>query len=1654
MTTFRVATDSGTPDGIASAPKSRMGGAAVPAVSGAQLNGAGTIPLSARKAAPLDLATVERRGHGAPNNLPPKQNRLFGLRESPTYRPTAEQFKDPVQYIQSIRDEAQKYGIVKIVPPDTWNPTFAIDTERFHFRTRRQELNSVEGGTRANLNYLDQLAKFHKQHGHSLTRFPSVDKRPLDLYKLKKAVEKRGGFERVCKQKKWAEIGRDLGYSGKIMSSLSTSLKNSYQKWLHPYEEYLRLVKPGVQQMLEYEHGGPFTPSPAHSPMKKSLQGTPVANATDSPAIRASAALNATLQGDSVPTPPSDLSRPAMQAGFTPVNSGGFTAVNALSSQKPSTQPSTPSAFVAANASGAMHRDVLESRTSTPLRNAGSPMLSADNTPDLRPPGNGLTPLANGHQFNQLKRTFSQDPESSANDDVDEASGRRSKRLKKDAPPTVAGSHMTQPRQSTPSRSFPRVRSADERPGDRCETCGTDNDPQNILLCDSCDSGYHGYCLDPPIKAIPAYDWHCPRCLVGTGEFGFEEGGIYSLKQFQERAHQFKQSHFANKMPFDPITNAPKPVTEDDVEREFWHSVANVTETVEVEYGADIHSTTHGSGFPTIEKNPRDPYSTDPWNLTVLPYAPDSLFRHIKSDISGMTVPWLYVGMVFSTFCWHAEDHYTYSANYQHFGATKTWYGVPAEDTDKFEQAMREAVPELFESQPDLLFQLVTLLTPEQLLKAGVRVYAIDQRAGEFVITFPEAYHAGFNHGFNLNEAVNFAPSDWEPFGEHGVQRLQDYRRQPCFSHDELLLAAATRKDTTIKTAKWLGPAMERMLERESRIRAEFLEKHKAARPHTCKIDSTGDSETPCELEFIVDDADMHEDELICAFCKAYGYLSRFYCSKTKKVLCLQHAGWFECCPETPESERHFGAQGQHKLVYRMPEDALTTLVQKIVDKAGMPEAWESKMEALLAEGPRPQLKSLRALLNEGEKIDWDLNGLQDLKDFVDKCQEVAEEAILYTTRKQQARRKAERPGRGRPSKANIAEADEKDREYRNVDNIQKLLNQAKDLGFDSPEITTLRERAESIVEFQTRARTALRERTSEQSIARLDELLEEGKGFNVDLPELESLEKVVQQLKWLQEAQDFKVRLAPTLQEVGELIKSGVEVGMPEHHPDLRFLQEKRDQGEFWEKKAKELMEVENVHYQQLDAFSKQATNLPVTPETRAAMDAILKKQRDAQELIMSLYERSKNPDFSQRPKYMEVRNAMESLNALNGKPNGTNDLEKEQKRHEDWMRRGKKLFGKANAPLHILHAHMKQVDERNRSCFDLSDQPRMPVEPASREQSPADGEEVDGSGSSRDVFCICRKPEAGMMIECELCHEWYHGKCLKIARGKVKEDDKYTCPICDYRVKIPRDATRPKLEDLQLWQDEVPGLPFQPEEEETLDSLIEHGTKFRDYVAQYINPLMSSPDELTTQRFYLRKLEGAEILLSNEINFFRQELHKWAPVAPTPPPILQVSLSTRKPRPTKQQKLMTQLGITNPDDLPQHLKTKTHQFKRKDGDGLKPTSQQSGAAEQSHTPPGEPRQGAGESSEYFNTTTTSTFSNSPTFATTAPLSFGGGSSIAPIDPGLFESSGPAAPTSPMQDPFKSSGSGNEMFGEAMEMGGGQAEEALAVTEGNNYME
>lgn len=87
------------------------------------------VPLSARRSAPLDISTVERRDQPNASREPVKRVRPHGLQEAPTFRPTEEEFKDPMEYMRKIAPEGSKYGICRVIPPDSWNPPFAIDTE-------------------------------------------------------------------------------------------------------------------------------------------------------------------------------------------------------------------------------------------------------------------------------------------------------------------------------------------------------------------------------------------------------------------------------------------------------------------------------------------------------------------------------------------------------------------------------------------------------------------------------------------------------------------------------------------------------------------------------------------------------------------------------------------------------------------------------------------------------------------------------------------------------------------------------------------------------------------------------------------------------------------------------------------------------------------------------------------------------------------------------------------------------------------------------------------------------------------------------------------------------------------------------------------------------------------------------------------------------------------------------------------------------------------------------------------------------------------------------------------------------------------------------------------------------------------------------------
>ncbi|KAK3159414.1 hypothetical protein QOZ80_2AG0149820 [Eleusine coracana subsp. coracana] len=337
--------------------------------------------------------------------------------------------------------------------------------------------------------------------------------------------------------------------------------------------------------------------------------------------------------------------------------------------------------------------------------------------------------------------------------------------------------------------------------------------------------------------------------------FGFEPGPEFTLQTFKKYADDFSNQYFRK----DACEDSQPSV--EDIEGEYWRIVERPTEEIEVIYGADLETGTFGSGFPRSSSDVKSDvelkYAQSGWNLNKLPRLQGSVLSFEGGDISGVLVPWVYVGMCFSSFCWHVEDHHLYSLNYMHWGAPKMWYGVPGKDAVNLEAAMRKHLPDLFEEQPDLLHNLVTQFSPSLLKSEGVPVYRCVQHEGEFVLTFPRAYHAGFNCGFNCAEAVNVAPIDWLPIGQDAVELYREQGRKITISHDKLLLGAAREairaqwdilflKRNTADNLRWksiCGPDSTIYKSLKARIEMELKQRQNICSPsQSRKMDSEFDS--------------------------------------------------------------------------------------------------------------------------------------------------------------------------------------------------------------------------------------------------------------------------------------------------------------------------------------------------------------------------------------------------------------------------------------------------------------------------------------------------------------------------------------------------------------------------------------------------------------------------------------------------------------------------------------------------------------------------------------------------------------------------------------------------------------------------------------------
>uniref|UniRef100_A0A8C8EDJ0 Lysine-specific demethylase 5A n=1 Tax=Otus sunia TaxID=257818 RepID=A0A8C8EDJ0_9STRI len=977
-----------------------------------------------------------------------------------------------------------------------------------------------------------------------------------------------------------------------------------------------------------------------------------------------------------------------------------------------------------------------------------------------------------------------------------------------------------------------------------CLFCGRGNNEDKLLLCDGCDDSYHTFCLIPPLPDVPKGDWRCPKCVAEECNkpreaFGFEQAvREYTLQSFGEMADNFKSDYFNM-----PVHMVPTEL----VEKEFWRLVSSIEEDVIVEYGADISSKDFGSGFPVKDGRRKlmpeeEDYALSGWNLNNMPILEQSVLAHINADISGMKVPWLYVGMCFSSFCWHIEDHWSYSINYLHWGEPKTWYGVPSHAAEQLEDVMKELAPELFESQPDLLHQLVTIMNPNVLMEHGVPVYRTNQCAGEFVVTFPRAYHSGFNQGYNFAEAVNFCTADWLPIGRQCVSHYRRLGRHCVFSHEELIFKmAADPECLDVGLAAMVCKEMTLMIEEETRLRESVVQ-----------MGVLMSEEEVFEL--------VPDDERQCTACRTTCFLSALTCScNPERLVCLYHPSDLCPCPMQKKCLR-----------YRYPLEDLPSLLYGVKVRAQSYDTWVSRVtEALSANlNHKKDVIELRVMLEDAEDRKYPENDLfRRLRDAVKEAETCASVAQLLLSKKQKHSRQSQDSGRTRTKLT--------------MEELKAFVQQLFSLPCVISQARQVKNLLDDVEEFHERAQEAMMDEIPDSS--KLQELIDMGSGLYVELPELPRLKQELQQARWLDEVRS--TLLDPqrvTLDVMKKLIDSGV--GLAPHHAvekAMAELQELLTVSERWEEKAKVCLQARpRQSMMSLEGIVNEAKNIPAYLPNVLALKEALQRARDWTAKVEAIQNGSNYA-------YLEQ---LESLSAK-GRPipvrlDALPQLESQVAAARAWRERTGRTFLKKNSSYSLLQVLSPRTDigvygssknrrKRAKELMEKEKEKDLDLESLSELEDgleeardtaavvaifkEREQKEIEAMHALRAAnlakmtmvdrieevkFCVCRKTASGFMLQCELCKDWFHSGCVPLPKTSSQKkgsswqakEVKFLCPLC-------MRSRRPRLETILSLLVSLQKLPVRLPEGEALQCLTERAMSWQDRARQAL-----ATDELSS--------------------------------------------------------------------------------------------------------------------------------------------------------------------------------------------------------------
>ena len=183
----------------------------------------------------------------------PRLGQHAQMMEAPTFRPSEDEFKDPLKYIQKIRGYAEQFGMCRIIPPSSFKPECNVDDD-MRFTAYNQYINRMMSRSGQNSKETAAIKKYLETQNCDTRNHPLVGGLEVDLPALYHAVQSFGGLSEVIQKKKWTKIADYMRVArGTNINAAANKLDDVYVKWLLPYDTLSNVEREELIRLIEEE---------------------------------------------------------------------------------------------------------------------------------------------------------------------------------------------------------------------------------------------------------------------------------------------------------------------------------------------------------------------------------------------------------------------------------------------------------------------------------------------------------------------------------------------------------------------------------------------------------------------------------------------------------------------------------------------------------------------------------------------------------------------------------------------------------------------------------------------------------------------------------------------------------------------------------------------------------------------------------------------------------------------------------------------------------------------------------------------------------------------------------------------------------------------------------------------------------------------------------------------------------------------------------------------------------------------------------------------------------------------------------------------------------------------------------------------------------